>query len=57
MLIQSPFQVSERGVVFLRNQEVKTQHLLELGQRLSNLTGSVSISGPDDSTCMLLKVC
>lgn len=34
--------VSQRGVVFLRNQDVTTDDLLALGQRLSNLTGSVS---------------
>jgi hypothetical protein len=35
--------VSERGVVFLRNQDVTTKELLALGEKLSTLTGSVSI--------------
>ncbi|KAH9210308.1 putative TfdA family taurine dioxygenase [Leptodontidium sp. 2 PMI_412] len=37
--------VSERGVVFLRNQDVSVKSLIELGQRLSTLTGSPSSSG------------
>ncbi|PVH75353.1 TfdA family taurine dioxygenase [Cadophora sp. DSE1049] len=37
--------VSERGVVFLRNQDVSVQSLIALGQRLSTLTGSPSSSG------------
>src|ERR1700760_4795779 len=36
--------VSERGVVFLRNQDVTTKDLLTLGEKLSTLTGSVSAS-------------
>jgi hypothetical protein len=36
--------VSERGVVFLRNQDVTTKELLSLGEKLSTLTGSVSTS-------------
>ena len=37
--------VSERGVVFLRNQDVTTKELLTLGERLSTLTGSPESSG------------
>jgi len=37
--------VSERGVVFLRNQDVSTQELLTLGKKLSKLTGSPESSG------------
>ncbi|KAI6713200.1 tfdA family taurine dioxygenase [Diplocarpon mali] len=37
--------VSERGVVFLRNQDVSIQSLLALGTRLSTLTGSPDSSG------------
>lgn len=37
--------VSERGVVFLRNQDVTTKELITLGQRLSTLTGSPESSG------------
>jgi hypothetical protein len=36
--------VSERGVVFLRNQDVTTKELVALGEKLSTLTGSVSTS-------------
>jgi hypothetical protein len=36
------FLVSERGVVFLRNQDATTKELLTLGEKLSTLTGSVS---------------
>jgi len=37
--------VSERGVVFLRNQDVTTSDLIELGKKLSTLTGSPESSG------------
>jgi len=37
--------VSERGVVFLRNQDVTTKELLTLGEKLSTLTGSPESSG------------
>ncbi|KAF8856096.1 putative TfdA family taurine dioxygenase [Acephala macrosclerotiorum] len=37
--------VSERGVVFLRNQDTTTQDLITLGQKLSTLTGSPESSG------------
>ncbi|KAH7410633.1 TfdA family taurine dioxygenase [Cadophora sp. MPI-SDFR-AT-0126] len=36
--------VSERGVVFLRNQDVSVQSLIALGQRLSSLTGSAILT-------------
>ena len=35
--------MSERGVVFLRNQDANTKELLAFGKKLSKLTGSVSI--------------
>ncbi|KAL2069393.1 hypothetical protein VTL71DRAFT_14072 [Oculimacula yallundae] len=37
--------VSERGVVFLRNQDVSVDSMIELGKRLSTLTGSPPGSG------------
>ncbi|CZS96905.1 probable taurine catabolism dioxygenase [Rhynchosporium graminicola] len=37
--------VSERGVVFLRNQDVSVDSLIQLGKRLSTLSGSPSSSG------------
>ncbi|KUJ09699.1 tfdA family taurine dioxygenase [Mollisia scopiformis] len=37
--------VSERGVGFLRDQDVTTQELISLGQKLSTLTGSPESSG------------
>lgn len=38
--------VSERGVVFFRNQDVSTTELIELGKKLSTLTLSVCIASP-----------
>ena len=35
--------VSERGVIFLRNQDANTEELLAFGKKLSKLTGSVSL--------------
>jgi alpha-ketoglutarate-dependent taurine dioxygenase len=37
--------VSERGVVFLRNQNADTKELIEFGTKLSVLTGSPESSG------------
>lgn len=37
--------VSERGVVFLRNQDTTTEELLAFGKKLSKLTGSPDESG------------
>jgi len=37
--------VSERGVVFLRNQDVTTKEMIALGSKLSKLTGSPESSG------------
>lgn len=36
-------QVSQRGVVFLRNQDVTPREMRELAERLSRLSGPVSL--------------